>query len=314
MIVVERAPGFVTVQDRGWRASRAVGLPPCGALDQEALALANALVGNSDDAAALEITAGVLAVRFEQPAVVALTGAHPVGRIGNRPAPPGTTLSVAASEELVVDAIEGGRFVYLSVRGGIDVPPVLDRRCTYLPTGLGGFRGRRLMAADRLAIGPEPELECPPPGYRAPDESARTGPIALVPGPQASLFADAVRERLTTGWYAVTPRSDRMGTRLAGPPLAPDQPARLPSESTCVGAVQVPDDGQPIVVLCDGPTIGGYPKIGVIATIDLPRFVQTPVGSGVRFEWVGVGEAQRGLYEAAARRARRLGTIRSAAR
>jgi 5-oxoprolinase (ATP-hydrolysing) subunit C len=185
-----------------------------------------------------------------------------------------------------------GRFGYLAVGGGIDVVPTLGSRATYLPIGIGGLGGLRLRPGDRLPTGPV--AQAAPVGRRFdPDEVTPTGPIRVVRGPQAHLFSEANLRALEVGEYAVSPTSDRMGTRLQGPSLAPVVKAALPSEAACPGALQIPDDGQPIAILADGPTVGGYPKIGVIISADLPRFGQCGPETPIRFEWVSIADAQR---------------------
>jgi biotin-dependent carboxylase-like uncharacterized protein len=312
-MIVQAAHGFATVQDFGWPRGRAIGLPRSGALDPDALAVANVLVGNRAGAAGLEIALGDFALRFDQPATVALTGARPAAELDGEPLPLDTTVGVARGARIRIGAGAVGRFSYLAIRGGLDVPPVLGARCTYPPTALGGLSGRRLEPGDRLRAGDQIEGAAPPPGFRAPPLLWAAGPIAVIPGPQANLFSPATWAAFEAAAYTVSPRSDRMGTRLAGPPLQPEVPARLPSEATCIGAIQVPDDGQPIVILADGPTVGGYPKLGAVAGVDVARLVQSPIGSSIRFVWTTVAEAQAALYRARARLAQRLAAIRSGA-
>jgi allophanate hydrolase subunit 2 len=195
----------------------------------------------------------------------------------------------------------------------VAVSPVLGSRSTYLPTGLGGFRGRRLAAGDVLPVGPAPAWS-PPPGTTGPEFEPSTAAVRIVPGPQRHLFTEAVQADLERHAFAVGAASDRMGTRLVGPAVVPSVRAANPSEATCLGAVQVPDGGQPIVLLADGPTVGGYPKLAAVIGADLGRFVQIPPGGEVRFEWVTVADAQRALADSAERLARRLTAIRLTAR
>jgi biotin-dependent carboxylase-like uncharacterized protein len=312
VIAVTRALGLVTVQDAGWATGRAIGLPRCGAADQEALELANLLVGNRPGAAAIEVAAGGVSLSPDVPLTAALAGAA-AAWVDGTPLPPCMTLAVPAGATLRVEADPAGRFGYLALRGGIDVPALLGARSTYLPTGLGGLEGRRLQAGDMLAAGDQTEGRAPPAGFVAPPgPPPASGPLALIPGPQLALFPGSSQAVLTTAEYVVTGRSDRMGTRLTGPPVPASVTARLPSEGTCVGAMQVPDDGQPIVILVDGPTVGGYPKVGAVAGADLSRFVQVPVGGRVRFGWMGVAEAQAALYVRRAALAARSAAIRRA--
>lgn len=313
MITIRRAAALVTVQDRGWPAGRAIGLPRSGALDQEALELANLLVGNRPGAAVLEVAlGGLVELEFEDATVFALAGGVAAVSLDGASVPTETTLAAGSGSVLRVGRAQAGRFAYLAVRGGADVPAVLGARATYLPTGLGGFQGRRLQPGDRVPTGGDVEGAPPPPGSQAPPLPASSGPLGLIPGPQLDLFPESARAAVEREAFTVSPRSDRMGARLAGPAIRPGVTARLPSEGTCVGAVQVPDDGQPIVILADGPTVGGYPKIGAVASVDLARLVQTPVGGAVRFAWMGVAEAQAALYDRRAALAARSAAVRRA--
>jgi antagonist of KipI len=167
------------------------------------------------------------------------------------------------------------------------VPPILWSRSTYLPGGFGGFEGRRLKAGDRLPLGPEPV----PPRivFGAGDvEAGGSGDVTLrvTRGPQWDRFDDAARQLFFTSQFTVTAASDRMGYRLSGPAMVPSSAATLPSEAACPGAIQIPDDGQPIVLMPDGPTVGGYPKLAVVARADLRVLAQCQPGRGVRFREV----------------------------
>ena len=291
MIEIIAASGLVTVQDLGWKTGRAIGLPQGGAIDAPALMAANALAGAEPDAAGLEVGAGSVSVRFGVPARFAVTGAVTL-IIDGTPAPSWVTHQVGSGSVVAIAAGASGRFGYLGVDGGIAIDPTLGSRSTYLPTEIGGLAGRRLQRNDRLPIGPA-EQRATVGRSIDPSRFTPTGPIRLVAGPQAHLFADSTRRLLETAAFSVSATSDRMGTRLLGPALAPLEPAAFPSEAACPGAIQIPDDGQAIAILADGPTVGGYPKIGVIASADLARFGQLGPNRTVRFEWISIAEAQR---------------------
>ena len=300
---VVQAPPFLTVQDLGRPGLRHLGVPAGGAMDPWALRTANALVGNAEGAAGLEWAVGGGMVRFECAATVALVGTDAEVWIGDRPAPTCATLAVAAGETLTVGRLGAGRFLYLAVGGGIDVPAVLGGRGTYLPAGFGGWAGRRLAAGDALPLG-APPAAAPRPGFTCPADLAPPAPagddapIRVTEGPQAA--------RLTTdGWaallgqrFVVTAASDRTGYRLEGEPLALTSDVVAPSEPGCAGALQLPPGGQPIVLMADAPTVGGYPKPAVVCAADLGRLAQRPPGAEVRFARVTVAEAQR-LYRRA---------------
>jgi biotin-dependent carboxylase-like uncharacterized protein len=291
VIDVLRSAGLVTVQDLGWETGRAVGLPQSGAIDPPALMAANVLTGNEIGAAGLEIGAGSVTLRFATPRLIAATGSVWLA-IDDEERAPWTGHQVAAEATVTVRTGATGRFGYLAVGGGINVAPTLGSRSTYLPIGIGGLDGHRLRPGDRLPTGPSDQPVRVGRQFD-PGEVTPTGPIRVVRGPQAHLFSEATLRALEIGEYVVSPTSDRMGTRLQGPSLAPVVKAALPSEAACPGALQIPDDGQPIVILADGPTVGGYPKIGVIISADLPRFGQSGPETTIRFEWVSIAEAQR---------------------
>lgn len=312
MITISRAPAWLAVQDLGWTARRAVGLPRGGAIDRHALAVANLVAGNQPGAAALEWALGPGVIRFEDPARLALAGAHTEALLAGKPVPMHTTVTARPGEQLEIGEMAGGRFLYVAIDGGIDVPPVLGARSTYLRGRFGGLHGRLVRTGDYLRIG-APEFPSPPVGFQAPAglllDYARST-LRVTTGPQAELFAAEERERLVSNEWVVAAASDRMGYRLKGAELQPGVTASAASDPTCPGAVQVPDDGGPIVLMADGPTVGGYPKIAVICDADLPLLAQRQPGDRIRFEWVTMGEAQR-LYR---RRQIQLHTLASLVR
>ncbi|MEZ4456794.1 MAG: biotin-dependent carboxyltransferase family protein [Gemmatimonadales bacterium] len=290
MLAIERVSGLATVQDQGWSGWRSIGLPPGGAADPAALRIGNAVVGNPVHHAGIELTLGALSATCARDTVIAVTGGGGPVAVDGREVEPNAAVPVAAGATLVVGRATSGRFRYLAVAGGIAVPPQLGSRSTYLPTGFGGLEGRPLAADDRLPLGSPVHPPATAPGPSSPgDDSA----IRVTAGPQSSLFPPDAGVLFEASEYRVAAASDRMGTRLEGPSLPLRQAASLPSEPTCLGAIQVPDDGRPIIILGDGPTVGGYPKLGAVIAADLGRFAQLPLGSPVRFHWVAVIEAER---------------------
>ncbi|HWZ28840.1 MAG TPA: biotin-dependent carboxyltransferase family protein [Gemmatimonadales bacterium] len=279
MISIVQAPAYLAVQDLGWPSSRSAGMPLSGAMDRWALTAANLMVGNAPDAAALEwaLTGGRL--RFGRDTQVAVCG-------------PGvsTTLAFPAGGEFDLVRPTEGRFLYLAVSGGLDVPEVLGSRSTYMPAGIG----HRLKAGDTVPMGApskgRPRMPAGAPNYES-------GVVRVVAGPQRELFTSPAWERFLESTWRVSRASDRMGYRLEGDVPVAAPAADLPSEAACVGAVQVPPDGLPIVLMADGPTVGGYPKIAVVISADLPVMAQRAVGGSLRFREVSIEESQAMLRD-----------------
>lgn len=297
MIDIIAAPPYATVQDGGRPRYRSQGVPSGGAMDAWALAVANVLVGNEPGAAAVEWALGGGRLRWARPAVFALGGAPVEATLDGVPVQMHRSYRVPAGGELTVRRFEAGRFAYVAVDGGVSVPLVLGSRSTYLPARLGGLEGRLLRAGDRLDLG-VPSHPRPPHGVAAPADLAPrydTTECRLVAGPHASLFASDDWARLTDGAYTVQAASDRTGYRLVGPVLQHRGDAALPSAPACPGAIQVPAGGQPIVLMPDAPTVGGYPVIGVVCSADLPLIAQRRPGEAVRLRVVSIEDAQRAL-------------------
>lgn len=284
MIRFAKAPPYCTVQDVGRPGFRASGVPPSGAADRESLLALNFVLGNEPGAAALEWALAGGTIQLETDAVVAWCGCDAMVLAGGQPLPQGVIRPVSAGTELRVERILRGRFLYLSVRGGIDVPLVLGSRSTLVSAGLGGHEGRRMKTGDTLRIGSQLAAgvtDVRDKIARAIDASGDAYPVTR--GPHADLFgSDAWGSFLTTP-FTVSAASDRAGYRLDGLTLDHGGAAALPSEPTCVGAVQIPGGGTPIVLMNDGPTIGGYPAIAVIRSTAMSRFAQTVAGDRVRF-------------------------------
>ncbi len=298
MIEVVTPPPFMTVQDLGRPGHRADGVPASGAMDPELLTLANLLAGNVAGASGLEWALGAGVLRFHAEAAVAAAGV--VVAINGLELPEWTAAPVNPGDEVTL-SLPAGRFGWLAVAGGIAVPEVIGSRSTYLPGKFGGLEGRRLRPGDRLPLGsPVAVLDVP---RTLPDDllPRDAGPIRLVPGPQAGLFEDEAWSALLSGRYTIAPASDRMGYRLNGPALSHAAGWALPSEPVCPGAVQVPAGGAPIILMADGPTVGGYPKIAAVISADLGRFSRQSPGSRPHFALVTFEEAVAALRERTAR-------------
>jgi biotin-dependent carboxylase-like uncharacterized protein len=281
MIVVTSAPPFATVQDLGRFGYRDIGVPVSGIADRDSGLALNALLGNDPNAAMIEWAVAGGAIQFEQDATIAVGGAHAACTLAGSGVARMTAIDVPAGEALHVERITLGRFLLIAVRGGIDVPPVLGSRSTLVSAAIGGFDGRRLRTGDRLPIG---RLAVDAVRHHE-SAAAVTDPkrIHVMRGPQAALFDRGAWSSFINTELTVSRASDRTGYRLEGVVLSHTGDASLPSEPVCVGAIQVPNAGAPIVIMNDGPTVGGYPKIAVIRSSSLSRFAQFAPGDKVQF-------------------------------
>ena len=297
-------PGLLTtVQDLGRFGYQRVGVPPSGPMDRAAFLVANRLVGNPDAAAALECTIKGPRLEVRQAAVIAVTGAPMGFTVNGQEAPAWTAVRVRPGDVLGFQMASAGCRAYLAVAGGIDVPLALGSRATYLRGRLGGLGGRALQKGDALPVGP------PGPGA---GREGRTVPAALRPaypaerecrvilGPQDDRFtAEGIRAFLE-GPYDVTPQADRMGYRLKGPAITHARGHDIVSDGIPLGGIQVPGEGQPIVLLVDRQTTGGYTKIATVIGVDIGAIGQTRPGQRIRFRRVTLEEAHAALVAEAA--------------
>jgi len=303
-LIVERAGFLTSVQDLGRMGFREFGVSLGGGLDSFGLRVANLLVGNDEGAAGLEITLGGLQLRFEDERVVAWCGGDFDVRIGSRILPAGHAGSVSAGEKLKIGGPKVGCRSWLSISGGIDVEPVLGSRSTDLRGGFGGFEGRSLRDGDVLSLGIWSGSPTPATGVSSWTAShdwvspAKPKPILrVIRGIDWSRFNDVTIQRFTDQEFAVSPDSDRMGVRLEGPELKRVDESDLISEAVVPGTIQVPPSGKPILLLGDCQTIGGYPKMAHVITVDLGVAAQLRAGDRVRFSEVSLTDAHRLLLE-----------------
>ncbi len=296
MIRVLHAPPFATVQDLGRVGWRHAAVPPSGAMDPASLRTANALIGNEPDAAAVEWGIGAGRLEFQRDMEVALAGASfaaSIGRSGvgeGRIGPPESlnrALSMRAGDVLAIEPAGRGAWLYLAIPGGIDVPLVLGSRSTYLPGQFGGMDGRLIRTGDVLEAAALPAF--PParlPARTADDPPAPPfAPIRLAAGPDRAMLSDEAWTRFLSAEWIVSRAVNRAGYRLEGRAIHFPAPAGLPSAPVCPGVVQLPPGGQPIVLMPDGPTVGGYPRIAVVGE-DLGRLAQHRPGERFTFREV----------------------------
>lgn len=305
-LVVDRCAPGASVQDGGRVGWRRYGIATAGAMDRLALAVANALVGNPADAAAVELT--LAGARFRVvggPVLVAASGPGVVLGVGGRTLAPGVSARADDGDLVEVSAIRGGVYGYLAVSGGVDLRPEMGSRAFHLRSGIGGAMltpGMRLPVAGG-ALAPL-ALD------RVPDHA--TGPIRFMPGPQDDWFSPGSLDLLAGANWQVDARSDRMGRFLAGPRLIP-RAGSMVSDGVLPGSIQVPPDGQPIVLMRDCQTTGGYPKLATVISADLDRLAQLPAGARFRLAPVdragAVSAAQRLAQTIAALNPRPAGAI-----
>jgi antagonist of KipI len=297
--------GLATIQDSGRKGWRRFGVPVSGPMDVFAFRAANALAGNPSNFAVVEIGLGEITFRALQDCVIAVAGAGYNLAIYLWEFPLWSSFFVRGGWTIRFNKSDDGMWAYLAIAGGVQTQPVLGSRSTYLRGAFGGLEGRPLQAGDRIPIGK--------PLHALGHLAARTLPIEARPpysdhpiidiimGPQTKYFSDQSIETFLSGEYSISLTSDRMGYRLAGPVLTHRSKTELISEGITFGAIQVPVSGQPIVIMADGPSTGGYPKIGAVASADLPLLAQcVPNQSRIRFRETTVTKAQekyRAVFE-----------------
>ncbi len=314
-------PGLqTTVQDLGRRGYQKFGMPEGGAMDRVALRVANALVGNDEDAAGLEITLRGPGIEFETDALIAVCGAQCTATIADVDVPDRRAVFVGEGAVLTVGSTASGCRSYLAIAGGIDVPDVMGSKSTYLRAAVGGLEGRALRAGDRVPIGePSPAAHSvmaeaaadlgPLPFVlterRADAASTVTalagGRVRFVQGPHFELLDEQDRKSLVDEPFVISTRSDRMGYRLEGPALVSGGRADLLSSAVVAGTVQIPPDGHPIVLMVDRQTTGGYPVAAHVITADLAHVAQLRPGDEIYFEEVSVDDAQAALRQSEGR-------------
>ncbi len=297
-------PGMLSsFQDLGRTGHQHLGVPVGGAMDSRAHRLANLLVGNEENEATLEITLTGPTLRFDAPACIAICGAQLNPTLNKEPLPNNRPIIVRDGDVLAFGARASGLRAYLAWHGGIVLPKVMSSRSTYLPGGFGGYQGRALRKDDVLTLASklaDTDLDAlahklwqlkvylpailglnPRPAIRA------------VRGADASRFTPDSIQAFFGSEYQISPQSERMGYRLSGTPLKQHSSQQLLSAATSFGSVQVPPDGNPIVLMADRQTTGGYAKIAHVATVDLPLLAQGMPGETLRFMEIGLDQARQ---------------------
>ncbi len=302
-LVVHNCGAMTSLQDFGRLGWQRHGVGTSGAMDKLALAAANVLVGNAPGAAGIEFTllGGAFAVEGGS-ARLAVAGAPCAVLLDGRPVAHTASVTIHPGQMLTIGNAQSGVYVYLAVAGGFALEPQLGSFSLHARARIGGFKGRPLQAGDRLPLnrreaphGDELALE--------PLSLEADAPIRVVLGPQDDYFTAAGVETFLSATYRVSPEADRMGYRLSGPKIEHALGYNIVSDGIATGSVQVPGTGEPIVMMADRQTTGGYPKIATVVTADLRVIAQRRPGSSVRFQSIEIAEAQRLAREAAGFRA-----------
>ena len=297
-VVVLKAGLLTTIQDRGRWGWQAQGVPVAGPMDPCSHRLANALAGNDPGAATFEVTLIGPELEFEDERVVAVAGADFELTVDGRSVPANSAFVVASGSHLRFGGRRRGTRAYIAVAGGLAVPPIFGSRATHLISAMGGIDGRALKSGDRLPLGD------PMRARRAMSAQPATPVVALpethaiirvLAGPQQDYFSADALDVLQSGRYTISPQSDRMGFRLDGPALTHSRGADIISDATPLGSLQVPASGQPIVLMADRQTAGGYPKIATVIAADMSVAGQLGPGDTMTFSVCSLADALSAL-------------------
>ena len=305
------APGLLaTIQDQGRFGYRRIGVPQSGVLHSDLAWIANTLAGNPADTAVIEFFFSGPTLRLENGTVkLALAGDFSVELIRDkikRTLKSWRTVTLEAGDTLQIGPVISGKAGYIAIAGGLKLSPVMGSYSTYLRGGFGGINGKKLLPDSTLAVvrntvEPGPDQQIPRLSdletlglIQSTSELNLPVTIRVIMGPQDDYFTAAARHDFLTATYRVSQESDRMGSRLEGPILVhhPDKKPEIISDGIVPGAIQVPGNGVPIVLLADGPTVGGYPKIATVSSVDLPRLAVMPPGSQICFEAISLEAAE----------------------
>ena len=285
---------LTTIQDSGRYGYQELGIPTSGAMDDYNFRLANILVGNKLDEAVLEMTYFGPTLKFNEDLTLAITGSDMSPKINGQAIPMFETIKVKAGDTLQFGKVNEGIRSYLAFGGSIDVPMVNGSKSTHIKTKMGGIDGRALKAKDTLNIKKSREKTM----RRIPEKYlpkfSHCNILRVVLGPQDDYFTEkGIHDLFRSGGYQVTKDFDRMGIRLKGTEIEHKETADIISDGTNFGSIQVPANGQPIILVADRQTTGGYTKIGNVITPDLPKLAQMTFLDKVLFQKVTIEEAQK---------------------
>lgn len=298
MITTIHPGSYTTVQDEGRWGYQAFGMPVAGVMDHYAARIANLLAGNKPSAAVLEMTMKGGHFRFEQDSCAAVCGADMQAKLNGAPVQNWSSFIIPAGSELTFDYAADGCRTYLAVTGGIDVPVVLGSRSTYTRGAVGGVEGRALKAGDMLPVGTDNEYAAQVRELArefVPVYGEHIG-LRVLLGPQDDHFTAAGIQTLFNSTYTISTEADRMGYRLEGNAIQHNDKADIISDALCLGTIQVPGNGLPIVMMADRQTTGGYTKIGTVIGPDLVHLAQAKPGDTIAFQLCSEEEARAAFF------------------
>lgn len=291
--VTENPGVLTTVQDEGRFGYEQFGVSPAGPMDVRAFRTANLLVGNDMGESALEATVLGPTLRFDQDNVIAVTGADMGPALNGQPCPLYQAVAVKAGDQLKLGAAKTGCRAYIAFADGLDVPQVMGSRATALQNKVGGYQGRKLAKGDTVGFrAPNPSLALPRTAP-VPAPEGKEVTIRVILGPQDDMFTKEGIDTFLSQPYTVSKDFDRMGCRLEGAQIAHKTDGNIISDGMVSGAIQVPTSGQPIIMLAERQTTGGYTKIATVISADLPLAGQRKTGDVIRFQAVTVEEAHK---------------------
>lgn len=287
-----------TVQDTGRYEFQRYGMPVSGAMDVFSLLLANHILGNQPNAPCIETTMDGPMILFKEEAYIAICGADMQPRINDKSVENNRVIIAKPGDVLSFKGLRTGCRSYIAFAGGMQIEPVMRSSATYLPAGIGGFKGRKLVAGDEIDLAIQPVK---PPDFTISNAlnlvNVPKATIRIIPGPEISSFGFSSIQKLLNSDFAILPHSDRMAYRLEGAPVFPlAGKADIISSSLPFGTIQIPADGQPIIMMADRPTSGGYPRIAVVASVDLPKLAQLKPGDHIQFREISLEQAGK-LYQ-----------------
>ncbi|MFA5848489.1 MAG: biotin-dependent carboxyltransferase family protein [Bacteroidales bacterium] len=304
-IIIEKAGLLSTIQDCGRVGYQRFGMPISGAMDVYSLKFANIIVGNEPGAAAIEATLIGPEIFFPADTVFSVCGSGMTPSVNGNAVPMYVAISAKRGDKLTFSALGYGCRAYIAFAGGLDVPLIMGSRSTYLRAKIGGLNGRALVAGDRIPLGTTDTYgisgiiarQQSQPQFHIPEYQSEQ-PIRIIPGPEVKrLGFDGIRTLLTSE-FQITGQSDRMGIRLSGPTIQIKTGAGghdIISAGISPGTIQLPGNGQPIILMADRQTTGGYARIANVASIDLTRVAQLRPGDKIRFQEISIKKAQEEL-------------------